>query len=265
MKTTKKSFQCHIPYQECKILVVVHPQLCQDNVPTIFAVMYFRLFFAFFLFATHQKTIVLADSDCYAKWLGGKFPPISECDLVEGTLTVRLENLVDRPDCLNEETLIGYKFNQQVDDVWDDSDYLDENSLFVFNSTKNLCQPLNVTIALSFFDGNDEWPVHKVKYLLNPVTCINKNLSDIEKEKIKKKCPNLTLNTFLTTTEASTSQTTTLEATTTAVTTKTNEKNASIDESERTREFAIFLFQHVSCSFSYFVKLLPSSYCHKMR
>ena len=225
--------------------------------------MSFRFLFAFFLFATHQKTIVLADSECYAKWLGGKFPPISECDLVEGTLTVRLENLVDRPDCLNEETLIGYKFNQQVDDVWDDSDYLDENSLFIFNSTESLCQPLNVTIALSFFDGNEEWPVHKVKYELNPVTCINKNLSDIEKEKIKKKCPNLTLNTFLTTTEASTSQTTTLEATTTVVTTtKTNKKNTSIDESERTREFTIFSIQHVSCSYFILFKLLTLSYCH---
>ena len=223
--------------------------------------MSFRYLFALFLIATNQMTIARADNECYAKWLGGKFPPISECNLLESTLTVRIENLVDRPECLNEETLIGYKFNQKVDDDWDDSEYLDENSLVIFNSSESLCHPVNVTIALTFFDGNEEWPVHKVTYELNPTTCIDKNISDSKKEEIETKCPNLTLNAFLTTTEASSTEATTLA-------TKIYKKIASINESEVTGAFVIFLVpkepQPVSCSSLILCKLLPSSYCHKM-
>ena len=80
------------------------------------------------LISTHQRAVVDTDSQCktnLTKWLGGQ--PIDECNIVKRTLTVRLVNLVDRPQCLKENTLIGIKFNQTEENDWDATQELDIN------------------------------------------------------------------------------------------------------------------------------------------
>ena len=184
-----------------------YPQLFSNNVATISKIMALIYYFAFFLFATYQRVFVEAGNECYAKWLGGIITPIDECDLVKGTVTVRLENLVDRPECLNIGTAIGIKFREQeVETDWDSTKNLDQSTEVTFNSTESLCFPVNVTIGLGFSDGQN-WHVHRVNYEFDSSTCIDTNLGESEKEDIQTKCPNLNLDSFLTTTEASTSET----------------------------------------------------------
>ena len=55
-----------------------------------------KYLFAFFLFATYLKKIVLAEEGdaCYAEWVGGN--PIDECSfLLTGKITLSLDKLVE--------------------------------------------------------------------------------------------------------------------------------------------------------------------------
>ena len=160
-------------------------------------------FFSFFLLPTIVKG---AESECYAGWLGGKLPPISECSLLKGTLTVPLKNLFERPECLKMNTGVGIKINQEKG--WDSriqlkniGQNLTRDTVVVFSTTKSLCSPVNLTVGLNFWsrDGN-KFVTHRVKSELDPITCIDENLSDNEKNVTQTKCPNLTLDTMTTTT-----------------------------------------------------------------
>ena len=105
-----------------------------------------RFILIFFSIPAPLKTSVLAADECYVEWLGGKFPPIDKCSLLfNDTSEVLLENLVDRPECLNKNTVIGIAVNQEVDDEWDSIQKVNGSTAFVtFNSNKTLCRPLTL-------------------------------------------------------------------------------------------------------------------------
>ena len=147
----------------------------------------------FFSIPAPLKTSVLAADECYVEWLGGSLPPIDKCSLLfNDTSEVRLKNLVDRPECLNKNARIGIAINQQVDEEWDSIQKVNGGTAFVtFNSNKTLCRPVNVTVMMYFYNGR-RWKQPKVILDLNPTTCLNRILSDLEREKIETKCPNVT-------------------------------------------------------------------------
>ena len=110
---------------------------------------------------------------------------------MEGTLTVRLESLVDRPECLKKNTGIGIQVNDEVQKF--STQDLDQKASVTFNGTQNLCDPVNVTVGMNFWDGN-VWVTDTVATELDPFTCIGENLSDSESLLIQAECPNLRLN-----------------------------------------------------------------------
>ena len=160
--------------------------------------MVLRCTFIFFLVSTCLKTFVLAADECDVEWLGGKFLPIDECNLLfNDTLEVHLKKLVNKPECLNENSgKIGIAINQEVDNKWDSKQKLNRSTFVTFNTTKSLCYPLNVTIGMYFWNGK-VWKRPQVTLELNPcLTCLDKPLSDLEKEEIQTKCLNLTWTTL---------------------------------------------------------------------
>ena len=173
--------------------------------------MTFECFLIFLLLSTCVKTSVQAN-ECSAKLLPNISPSFKQCNLIlNGTLTVDLKDFVDRPQCLNENSVIGVKFNQELDDNdWDKAQNLDHNTVVTFHNTETLCKPVNVTIGLSFWDGN-EWVLYRGKFEFNPTTC----------KQIQTKCPNLTTRTTTLTSSKTTTIATTIAKTSTATTTTT--------------------------------------------
>ena len=189
--------------------------------------MTFKFLWIFYLFSTCFMTTVHA-SECYAKFL--EKISLDECSLLfDGTLTVHFKDFVDKPECLNKKTAIGFKLNQQQYDDWDQIQYPHPNSAVTFTTSEHLCQRVNVTVSLNFVGKplNSEFETFVSKPVnseMNPEICIRQNLSDNEKSLIKTKCPNLKalLTTTTTTTTTTTSTTTT---TTTTTTTAAGERN----------------------------------------
>ena len=172
--------------------------------------MTFKFALAFLLFFTSLKTVVHA-SECYTKFLEEISPSFDQCSLFfNGTLTVNLKDFVEKPECLNENTVIGFKLNQKLDDDWDQIQNPPPNTVLTFHLNEKLCRPANLTVGLNFWDGQT-FVGKKVRSELNLTACVDKSdISDNEKSLIKTNCPNITSET---TTEASAS-TTTKKATT---------------------------------------------------
>ena len=184
-----------------KVTVVTKEgQLSQSNAPAMhcrifamFTKMTLRYTLKIFFVSTWLKTFVLATDECHVNWVGGKSLPFDECNLLfNDTLEVELKKLVDKPECLNENTGIGIAVNQEVENKWDSKQKLNRSTVFTFDTTKSLCYPLNLTIGMYFWSGR-MWKRPKVRLELNPcLTCLDKTLSGLEKEEVEAKCPNLT-------------------------------------------------------------------------
>ena len=191
--------------------------------PSRFSKMTFECFLIFFLLSTCVKTSVHAN-ECSPKLLPKRSPSFKGCSslFVDGTLTVDLKDFVDMPQCLNENTAIGMKFNQEADDDWDEVQNLGQNTAVVtFRNIETLCQPVNVAIGLNFWNGS-KWLLHSEKFEFNPTTCIDENIGNSEIKEIQTKCPNLTLDALISTaTTTTTTSTTTISSSTTTTTTTT--------------------------------------------
>merc|ERR1719234_1260761 len=86
-----------------------------------------------FFVSTWLKTFVLATEECHVNWVGGKSLPFDECNLLfNDTMEVHLKKLVDKPECLNENTGIGIAVNQEVENKWDSKQKLNRSTVFTF-------------------------------------------------------------------------------------------------------------------------------------